>query len=341
MNRSFSLKASLFDSLLLTYILVAPVLFFISSNNESAQIQALGFWPWAVLVFLISLIGSFFIQRFGGRTLGALIYSRQQFRLSGIWSLYLWAWQAGSFFAITLILGLIATRFSLYELFDQEGFRGAMRLFAGLLHPNLSVLPRAIIHIVETVFIAFLATFLALPLSFALSFLGAKNLFKSASGRSIYIVIRVFLNIVRSIEALIWAIIFSVWVGIGPFAGMLALMVHSIASLTKQFSEIIEGVERGPIEGIESTGAHPIQIVWFGIVPQVILPFVSFSIYRWDINVRMATVIGLVGGGGIGTMLIQYQGQAMWSEVGCIVFAIVFVVWMMDSISAQIREALK
>src|SRR5262249_51290967 len=153
--------------------------------------------------------------------------------------------------------------------------------------------------------------------------------------------LRTVLNVVRSVEPLIWAIVFSVWVGIGPFAGMLALMVSSIASLTKQYSEQIVSVEEGPIEGVQSTGAGSLQVVWFAIVPQIVLPFVGFTIYRWDINVRMVTIIGLVGGGGIGTMLIQYQGQAMWNEVGCLVLVIALVVWIMDTSSAYIREAIK
>jgi phosphonate transport system permease protein len=83
-----------------------------------------------------------------------------------------------------------------------------------------------------------------------------------------------------------------------------------------------------------------VQVVWHAVVPQIILPFLSFTIYRWDINVRMATIIGLVGGGGIGTMLMQYQGLARWREVGLIVIMIAFVVWIMDYISAKIREAI-
>jgi phosphonate transport system permease protein len=100
-------------------------------------------------------------------------------------------------------------------------------------------------------------------------------------------------------------------------------------------------VNDGPIEGIKATGANFIQVIWFAIVPQVTLLHVSNTIFRWDINVRMATIIGLVGGGGIGTMLIKYQGQAMWPEVGCIILVIAVVVWMMDTASAYIREAIK
>jgi phosphonate transport system permease protein len=160
-------------------------------------------------------------------------------------------------------------------------------------------------------------------------------------GLIIYTTLRVVMNIARSIEPLIWAIIFSVWVGIGPFAGMLALMIHTIASLTKQYSEQIECVEEGPIEGVQSTGANGLQVIWFAIVPQIVLPFISFTIFRWDINVRMATIIGLVGGGGIGTMLMNYQGQALWHEVGTLAILIIIVVWAMDAASAYLREALK
>jgi phosphonate transport system permease protein len=136
------------------------------------------------------------------------------------------------------------------------------------------------------------------------------------------------------------AIIFSVWVGIGPFAGMLALMLHTISSLAKQYSEQIECIEQGPLEAIQATGANNIQMVWFAVVPQVFLPFLSFTIYRWDINIRMATIIGLVGGGGVGTLLMQYQGLAKWNEVGTIVIVIATVVWIMDYLSARIREAI-
>ncbi len=229
----------------------------------------------------------------------------------------------------------------MYELLDEDGFAGAKRLFKGIFTPNWQVLPAAVFNIIETIFMAFVATFLAIPFAFILSFMAAKNIMKHPAAYAVYMGLRTLMNIIRSIEALVWAIIFSVWVGIGPFAGMLALMVHSISSLTKQYSEMVETVSEGPIEGVLSCGASKLQTIWFAIVPQVILPYISFTVYRWDINVRMATIIGLVGGGGIGTMLIKYQGQAMWPEVGTIIVVIATVVWIMDQASAYIREALK
>jgi phosphonate transport system permease protein len=305
----------------------------------------------------LPVISSIFL---GGMVLGAFI--SQQLNASGFktfgenlfepayvkakseakpWYRTFWGWHLFVTIFILFVVGIFKTKFSLYELLDEDGFAGAKRLFQGIFSPNWAILPQAVLNIIETIFMAFMATFLAIPFAFVLSFMAAKNIMKHPLAFSFYIFLRTLLNVMRSIEALVWAIIFSVWVGIGPFAGMLALMIHSIASLTKQYSEMVETVYEGPIEGVQSCGASKLQTIWFAIVPQVVLPYISFTVYRWDINVRMATIIGLVGGGGIGTMLIKYQGQAMWPEVGTIIVVIAAVVWLMDQASAYIREALK
>ena len=231
--------------------------------------------------------------------------------------------------------------FSIVELFSADGIEGARRIFYSLFTPELGIFDDALFAIIETIYIALIATLVSIPPTLLLSFLTARNLMNDNKiSFTIYYVLRIVLNFVRSIEPLIWAIIFSVWVGIGPFAGMIALLVHTIAANAKLYSEAIESIETGPVEAISATGANKIQIVWYAVVPQIMLPFLSFTIYRWDINVRMATIIGLVGGGGIGTMLMQYQGLAKWHEVGLIVLLIALVVWIMDYISAKIREAI-
>lgn len=243
---------------------------------------------------------------------------------------------------LTFIAGLYVSQISIREFLSQSGLTGAKRIFTALFQPNLGILEPALFAAVETIYMAFIATTLALPFAFLLGFFAARNLMNgSRLGLAVYYIVRFFLNLTRSIEPLVWAIIFSVWVGIGPFAGMLALMIHSISSLAKLYSEQIENISNGPIEAITATGAHPVQVIWFGVVPQIVLPYLSFTIYRWDINVRMATVIGLVGGGGIGTMLMQYQGLAKWNEVGLLVIVIASVVWVMDYASSKIREAIK
>lgn len=244
-------------------------------------------------------------------------------------------------FNITFIAGWIVTKISIVDLFSREGIDGAQRIFGALFKPELVIFDDVLFAIIETIYLSLIATLISIPPTIVLSFFTARNLMKDNKfSLAIYYILRVALNFIRSVEPLIWAIIFSVWVGIGPFAGMIALLVHTIASNAKLYSEAIESIEEGPVEAIAATGANKIQIVWYGVVPQVILPFLSFTIYRWDINVRMATVIGLVGGGGIGTMLMQYQGLAKWNEVGLIVLVIAFVVWVMDYISAKIRESI-
>lgn len=241
----------------------------------------------------------------------------------------------------TLWLGWLLTEISLPALFSAEGLSGAQRIFYSLVQPDFKVLPMVLEAMVVTIFLAFMATALAIPFAFILSFFCSKNLMNfSAWARLTYAVLRLLFSFTRAVEPLVWAIIFSVWVGIGPFAGMLALMLHSVASLAKLYSEQIEGVDRGPMEAIEATGANRIQVVWYSVVPQIVLPLLSFTIYRWDINIRMATIIGLVGGGGVGTLLMQFQGLARWNEVGTVILTIALVVWAMDYLSAKIREAI-
>lgn len=243
---------------------------------------------------------------------------------------------------ITFIAGLNISQVSMREFLSEAGLLGAQRIFTALLHPNFGIIEPAIFAAIETIYMAFIATIIALPFAFLFGFMAARNLMSASPVLfAIYNLTRFLLNITRSIEPLVWAIIFSVWVGIGPFAGMLALCLHSVSSLAKLYSEQIENISEGPIEAMTATGAHPIQIIWFGVVPQIILPYLSFTIYRWDINVRMATVIGLVGGGGIGTMLMQYQGLAKWNEVGMLAITIAAIVWVMDWSSSRIRESIK
>jgi phosphonate transport system permease protein len=194
-------------------------------------------------------------------------------------------------------------------------------------------------RMVETIFLALMGTTMAVVLAVPLSFLGAKNLMsRGPISLSVYFVMRTIFNIMRSIEPLIMATVFAVWVGIGPFAGVLALGVHSIASLAKLYSEQIESIDPGPIEAVTATGASMLQIVRYAVVPQIVPPFIAFTIYRWDINVRMSTVIGFVGGGGLGFLLIQYTNLFQWRDAATALWVITAVVAAMDYLSAKVRE---
>jgi len=127
---------------------------------------------------------------------------------------------------------------------------------------------------------------------------------------------------------------------LGAFAGMLALAVTSFALIGKLFSEAIENIDAGPIEAVNATGANPLQMIVFAILPQITPPFISYLIYQWDINVRMATIIGFAGGGGIGLTLTTFFGSLQYHKAGTIVAFIVIVVALMDFASARLRQVL-
>ncbi|MCA9966245.1 MAG: ABC transporter permease subunit, partial [Anaerolineales bacterium] len=158
-----------------------------------------------------------------------------------------------------------------------------------------------------------------------------------AVGFVIYTISRSILNALRSIEPLIMGIVFVVWVSLGPFAGIMALTLHTIAALGKLFSEQIEGIDEGPIEAILSTGASRLQMIVYAVIPQIIPPYIAFTLYRWDINVRMSTIIGFVGGGGIGFVLSQNIQQLRYRQASVMMIAIALVVMLLDYVSSRIR----
>lgn len=195
--------------------------------------------------------------------------------------------------------------------------------------------------IFATVAMALVATALAMVFAVPISFLAAQNLMRANPiTYGIYVIARTLLNILRSIEALILAIIFVVIVGLGPFAGMLALALHSVAALGKLYSEVIEGIDPGPIEAIRATGANWLQTARYAVIPQIVPPFTAFTLYRWDINVRSAIVIGFVGGGGIGFILIELIRIGNMRGVSAVFIAIGLVVIVLDYFSAKLRERL-
>jgi phosphonate transport system permease protein len=219
---------------------------------------------------------------------------------------------------ISLIMAWVMVEVKPLDFFT--GAQNTTSILKGIFNPNPEQLVPMLLALVETIYLALLATVLAIPFA--------------------YFFIRTISTIFRSIEAIVWAIIFCVWVGIGPFAGMLALWIHSISALIKLYSEQIENIDQGPVEAIKATGASTLQIWRYAVSPQILAPYLAFTIYRWDINVRMATIVGFVGGGGIGLALYQQQQMLAWRNVGLIMWLIALIVWVMDIFSAYIREKL-
>jgi phosphonate transport system permease protein len=208
----------------------------------------------------------------------------------------------------------------------------------GTLHPSDNLM-RALNKIVETIFLGLMATFFGSIFAVPLSFLAARNLMSgNAVSLLVYNLVRGVFNIIRSIDPLIWAIIVVIWVGLGPFGGTLALSLHTIASNGKLFSEAIEGIEPGQIEAVQATGANWLQVIVYAIIPQVLPPFISFTIYRWDLNIRSSTIIGAVGGGGIGFLLIEWIRLSDYRSAGIAVWLIAIVVTVLDYASTEIRK---
>jgi phosphonate transport system permease protein len=195
--------------------------------------------------------------------------------------------------------------------------------------------------IIVTIFMALLATSAAIVVAAPLSFLAARNVTRYGGGRvgsAVYFTTRTLLSVFRSYEPIILATVFAFWVGFGPFAGVLALTIVTIASLGKLYSEAVENIDRGPVEALTATGASPLHVVLYGIVPQIVPDFLSYTIYHWDINVRISTIIGYVGGGGIGYYLAQMINTSQNNKAGTAIWAIVMVVWAMDFLSAEVRK---
>lgn len=222
----------------------------------------------------------------------------------------------------------------------------ASRLEVDALTPVGNIKPsQAVYDVLEamfvTIFMALLSTTLATIVAAPLSFLAASNITrKGVFGTIVYYVTRFIFNLLRSYDPLVMATVFGFWLSFGAFPGFLALSVVTIASLGKLFSEAIEGIDPGPLEALQSVGANRLQTVVYGVIPQIVPDFVSFIIYHWDINVRISTIIGFVGGGGIGYYLSQRINGFEYSKAGTAIWAIVLVVMAMDFLSAEVRKRL-
>lgn len=216
------------------------------------------------------------------------------------------------------------------------------RVLRLLFAPDWSDLGDVTVRMVDTVLLAVIATTFSVVVAIPISFLGARNLMgANPITLAVYGATRVFFTIVRSLDLLIVVILFVVVVGIGSPAGVLALAFHNIGVLGKLYGEAIENIDQGPIEAITATGANRVQVIWYAVLPQIFNPFIALTIYRLDTNVRLAPIIGLVGGGGIGFLLIQYLQLLDYRSAAPILLQIIVVVAAMDLLSGQIRKRLE
>lgn len=189
--------------------------------------------------------------------------------------------------------------------------------------------------LLDTLAIAILGTFISAFLCIPFAFWAANNMTKGkiAAGTGKFI-----LSFIRTFPELVMALLFIKVVGPGSFAGVLALGLHSIGMLGKLFSEEVENIDFGPIEALKATGASGLQTLWFAVVPQIIPGFISYTLYRFEINLRSASILGIIGAGGIGTPLVFAMQSRDWSRVGIILLGIIAMVTIVDIISGYLRK---
>ncbi|WDY55734.1 phosphonate ABC transporter, permease protein PhnE [Pseudomonas sp. PSKL.D1] len=249
-----------------------------------------------------------------------------------------WAVGAVTLLAIIVVLHWSATgaQLSLGEL--AGGLPQIGDFVSRSLPPDLSILPKLLAPALETVQIAIWGTLLGIVFAIPLALLAARNLH---GNRWVYQGTRQVLNVTRSINELILALVFVSAVGLGPFPGVLALAVHGVGMLGKFFAESIEEIDQGPIEALRATGARPLQVIVFGVVPQVITAWIAVILYRFEVNLRSATVLGMVGAGGLGFELVSSLKLFKYPETATCIIVITLMVVAADLVSSRLRKAIQ
>ncbi|WP_421933216.1 phosphonate ABC transporter, permease protein PhnE [Phenylobacterium sp.] len=212
-----------------------------------------------------------------------------------------------------------------------------MRQYGGdLLHPDFTNWKIYVSQMWLTIQIALWGTGLAVVLAIPFGLACARNV----SPAWLQQPMRLLMNLLRSIPDLVVGTLFIVAVGLGPFAGVLALALNTGGVLAKLFSEAVESIDKGPVEGVRATGATPLQEVIWGVIPQVAPLWTSYALYRFESNSRSATVLGLIGAGGIGQVLFETMNAFAYQQLSAIVIVIVVAVSLIDLLSQAMRSRL-
>lgn len=216
-----------------------------------------------------------------------------------------------------------------------EGFSSAQEFLVSMFPPNFMIFPKIMPRIIETLQMAVASIIIATATALPLSFLAARN---TSPSHLVYRIMRLFLNLLRSIPTLLWALLFIAMVGLGPFPGILGLAFHCTGTLGKYFSESIENVNPGIIEAAKATGASRIQIIIFAIIPELKPVFLGFSLYYFEFCIRTASMMGVVGAGGIGMELLFNIRLFRYRETFAILIIIVAMVTAIDTFSFIVRK---
>jgi len=211
-------------------------------------------------------------------------------------------------------------------------------IISRMLPPDFSNLNQLIYAMFETIEIAFLGTFIAIVLSIPLGLFSARNL---APNYFVYLICKTIVIFFRAIPEFIIAMILVIAIGFGAMPGVLALGLHTMGFLAKFYAEDIEHINKGPIDALKSSGATKSQIISFGVIPQILPSFVANNLYILDRNVRMATMLGIVGAGGIGYELQSSFRMFEYERVSAIIILIFVTIFIIDHLSAFIRSKIK
>jgi phosphonate transport system permease protein len=201
--------------------------------------------------------------------------------------------------------------------------------------PDISFFWVLLTPLIETIHIATLGTAVTIFIAFPIAFLAARN---TTFNSTTWLFGRFLLVTSRSVNTVVWGLVFVAIFGPGPMAGIWAIAFRSIGFMGKLVAEAIEEIDPGVVEAIESTGASRLKVLWFGILPQVLPVIYGTTVYRWDINIRESTVLGFVGAGGIGILLYSSINQFQWQEVSLILLSVFGVVIVSEFLSAAVRQ---
>lgn len=250
-------------------------------------------------------------------------------------------------FGLCFILSIISTEFDLATLIN--GFPRTREFLFRLVPPitydefALDILDwywnieEWMVNLLNTLLMAFLATLLGTLIGGLLSFFAARNLVKHYAT---YWITRRILEVARTVPDIVWALIFVLTFGVGPMAGVLAILFHTIGAQGKLFAEVNENISQHPIEGIRAAGGTWVQEIWFAVLPQVMPNFVSYTFWRIELNVRSATIVGFVGAGGIGHDLFVAIQLLEFPDVGAILLIVVTTIMLIDMASEKLRHYL-
>lgn len=216
-----------------------------------------------------------------------------------------------------------------------QGFHRAGPFLRESLPPDWSLLRRALELLMVTVQMAIVGTMVGFIAALPVSFIAART---DAVPRPISVLVKQMLNVMRAIPPFIYAVLFVFMVGLGPFPGALGISVGSFVMLAKLFAETLESVHPAPVEAVKAVGGTTAQVFAYGMLPQALPQFLSHTMYAWEINISAATIMGVVGAGGIGQELVSQIHYFAWRQVSTYVLVLVAMVLVADALSYQVRK---